>query len=270
MVLSISPIRRAAFAASVFALCLAPPTLAQDSEDDGSRRTRIGIGAHAYPSFPGSDEFDIGPMLDLDRARGDEPFQFEGPDDSFGLTLVETGGVRFGPVFNFEGSRDADDVGALLPKVKFSLEPGGFVQFDLSDSLRLRGELRRGVTGHKGWIALAGADYVARDGDAWLFSIGPRVTWSSNRYQDAWFGIAPADAIASGLPAYDPGGGIHAVGAVASFETQFSPRWGIQTYAKYDRLVGDAADSPIVTVLGSRDQFSGGVALTYTFDGDIF
>ena len=98
-----------------------------------------------------------------------------------------------------------------------------------------------------------------------MISIGPRVSWSNDRYQDAWFGITPADAIASGLPAYDPGGGIHAFGAAASFETQFSPRWGIQTYVKYDRLVGDAADSPVVTVLGSRDQFSGGLGLTYTF-----
>ena len=266
--LSTSPFRQAAFAAGAFVLVMASPAFAQD-DDGGSTRTRIGLGGQAHPNFPGSDEFDITPMFDFDRAKGDEPFRFEGPDDSFGFALVRSRGIRVGPVVNFEGSRDADDVGALLPKVKFSLEPGGFVQFDLSDSFRLRGELRKGVTGHKGWIALAGADYVARDGDNWLFSIGPRVSWSNDRYQDAWFGITPADAIASGLPAYDPGGGIHAVGVTASFETQLSPRWGIQTYAKYDRLVGDAADSPIVTVLGSRDQFSGGLGLTYTFGEGI-
>lgn len=204
-------------------------------------------------------------MIDIDRARGDEPFRFEGADDSFGIALIDAGGVRIGPVVNFEGSRTPADVGALLPKVKFSLEPGGFVQFDLSDNFRLRGEVRKGVTGHKGWVGLAGADYVVRDGDDWLFSIGPRVTWSSGRYQDAWFGVTPLDAVASGLPAYDPGGGIQAFGATASFETQFGPRWGIMTYAKYDRLVGDAADSPVVRQLGSRDQFSGGLGLTYTF-----
>jgi MipA family protein len=178
---------------------------------------------------------------------------------------VKAGGFSFGPAINFEGARTAEDVGADLPKVKFSLEPGGFVAFDLSDNLRLRAELRKGVTGHKGWIGTAGADYVLRDGDAWLFSIGPRVTWANGRYQDAWFGVAPADAIASGLPPYDPDGGIHAYGATASFLTQLTPRWGIQTYLKYDRLVGDAAASPIVRQLGSRDQFSGGVALSYTF-----
>ena len=228
-------------------------------------RTRVGLGAHAYPSYPGSDKFDIGPMFDFDRARGDAAFEFEAPDESFGFAIVKSGGVEAGPVLNFEGARSADDVGAPLPKVKFSLEPGGFVSFQLTDSFRLRGELRKGVTGHKGWVGMAGADYVARDGDAWLFSIGPRVTWSNDRYQDAWFGIEPVDAIASGLPAYDPDGGIQAYGAAASFEFQLSPRWGVQTYAKYDRLVGDAADSPLVLQLGSRDQLSGGLGLTYTF-----
>ena len=250
--------------AGALAVVVAAPALAQEGEAEPTR-TRIGLGAQVYPSYPGSDKLDVGPMFDLDRARGDDPFRFEAADESFGFSVVEVGGFRFGPAINVEGSRSADDVGAPLPKVKFSLEPGAFASFDLSDNLRLRAELRKGVTGHKGWVGMAGADYIARDGDEWLFSIGPRVTWSDDRYQDAWFGVAPADAVASGLGAYDPGGGIHAVGATASFETQFGPRWGIATYAKYDRLVGDPADSPVVRVLGSRDQFSGGLSLTYTF-----
>lgn len=258
------PFRRIASIAGILIACLAAPVFAQDEGDEAPRRTRVAAGAHIYPSYPGADDFDIGPMVDLDRTRGDKPFKFEAPDDSFGFALIDPDGFEFGPVVNFEGTRTAEDVGALLPKIKFSLEAGAFVSYD-SGQFRLRAELRKGVTGHKGWIGLAGADWVARDGDEWLFSIGPRVTWSNDRYHDVWWGVAPADAAASGLPVYDPDGGIHAVGAAASFETQFSPQWGIATYAKYDRLVGDAADSPIVRQLGSRDQFSGGLALTYTF-----
>ena len=104
-----------------------------------------------------------------------------------------------------------------------------------------------------------------RDADQWLFSLGPRLTWSDNGYHDAWFGVSPAAAATSGLPAYDPGSGIQAAGAAASFLTQLGPNWGIYAYAKYDRLVGDAADSPIVRTFGSRDQLSGGLALTYTW-----
>jgi outer membrane protein len=263
-----SPRCRAVLIAAAAALCLpAGPAFAEDDPDASDSgapvRTRIGLGPNIYPSYPGSDSFDIGPLIEFERARGSELFDFEAPDDSFGFSLIDAGGFSFGPVVSWEGVRTADDVGAALPKVKFSIEPGAFAALDLASNFRLRAEVRKGVTGHKGWIGTAGGDFIARDGDNWLFSIGPRVTWSNNRYQDVWFGVAPADVVASGLPAYDPGGGIQAYGATASFLTQFGPRWGIYTYAKYDRLVGDAADSPIVRQLGSRDQFSGGLALTY-------
>jgi outer membrane protein len=248
------------------ALAAAAPAIAQDG-GEAPWRYRLTLGPHAYPSYPGSDTFDIGPYLDLDRARGDEPFGFDAPDEGFDITLIHIGGFEFGPVVNWEGVRTGEDVGADLPKVKFSLEPGVFASLDLGESARLRGEVRKGVTGHKGWIGLLGADWILRDGDRWLFSLGPRLTWSDDRYQDAWFGVDPAASVTSGLPAYDPGGGIQAVGATASFLRQLGPNWSIYTYAKYDRLVGDAADSPIIRTYGSRDQLSGGLALSYTWGG---
>ena len=258
-----SPIsRRVWLVAGALAFAVASPVAAQDER---TVRTRIGLGPNAYPSYPGSDSYDIGPLIEFERARGDELFGFEAADDSFGVNLVDTGTISFGPVVNFEGVRTSEDVGTTLPKVKFSLEPGAAIAFNLSDNFRLRAEARKGVTGHKGWIGHVGADFVMREGDAWLFAIGPRLTWSDDTYQDAWFGVAPADAPAAGLPAFDAGGGIQAYGATASFLTQIGPRWGVMAYAKYDRLTGDPADSPIVLTYGSRDQLSGGLALTYVF-----
>ena len=35
------------------------------------------------------------------------------------------------------------------------------------------------------------------------------------------------------------------------------------------KLIADAADSPIVRTIGSRNQFSGGVELTFTFNTGI-
>ncbi|MEO6386785.1 MAG: MipA/OmpV family protein [Croceibacterium sp.] len=225
------------------------------------------MGVQTYPSYPGADKHDLAPLFNVDRARGDDPFPFEAPDQGFDLALVKSHGFSFGPVLNFENSRKPDDVGAAVPKVKLSIEPGVFASVQLTDSFRLRGDVRKGVTGHKGWIGDVGADYVVRNGDNWLFSIGPRVSWSSNRYQDAYFGVSPEASLTSGLPTYNPGSGIMSYGATSSFLTQLSRDWGIMAYAKYDRLVGDAADSPLVQVYGSRNQLSGGLALSYTFGG---
>jgi outer membrane scaffolding protein for murein synthesis (MipA/OmpV family) len=252
-------------AQAAIAVVLAAAAAAPAHADDEPSRTRITLGPQVYPSYPGSDKVDVGPLIGVARARGDQTFPFKGPDDSTGIAVVKRNGFEIGPVVNWEGTRTAKDVGALLPKVKFSIEPGVFASYTFGESFRLRGELRKGVTGHHGWVGTAGADYIARNSDAWLFSIGPRVTWSDSRYQRTWFGVAPVDAVRSGLPAYRPGGGIQAYGAAASFLTRITPRWGLYSYAKYDRLTGDAGRSPIVRRLGSRDQFSGGVGLSYTF-----
>ena len=204
-------------------------------------------------------------MPNFDRARGDTQFKFEAPDDGFGIDIVNANGFSFGPVGNFEDARTAEDVGAALPKIDLSLELGAVVKYELGDRFRLRGEVRKGLTGHKGWIGTLGGDLIFRDKDRWLFSVGPRVTWSDNRYQDAWFSVAPADSAPSGLPAFDADGGIQAYGATSSLLTQVSGRWGLSVYAKYDRLTGDAADSPVVLTYGSRDQFSFGAGVSYTF-----
>ena len=251
------------FCTCVSALFLNSPAAAQ--EEDAPRRTRVGLGAQFVPSYPGADSHNILPLFEFSRARGDDPFTFQAPDESFGFALVREGGFAFGPVIGFEGSRTAEDVGAALDKVDATIEVGGFVQYALSPSFRTSLEARRGIGGHEGWTGSAGADYIARDGDKYLFSIGPRVTWSNARYQRTYFGVSAAEATKTGLPAFRPDAGVQALGAAASFLTQLGPRWGIYSYAKYDRLVADAGRSPVVRSFGSRDQFSGGLALTYTF-----
>jgi outer membrane scaffolding protein for murein synthesis (MipA/OmpV family) len=218
------------------------------------------------PSYPGSDRFSLRPLVDVAVGRGDKPFAFEAPDESFGFSLTR-GRFGIGPALGFQGSRTARDVGAPLDKVGFTVEAGGFVQYALGDGFRLRAEARKGLGGHEAWTGQVGADWVARDGDRWLVSLGPRVTLSDGRYHRAYFGVTPAEAARSGLPAYRPGGGVQAVGATAGLIRSLGGRWGVYGYAKYDRLVGDAARSPVVRAFGSRDQLSGGLALTYTFGG---
>lgn len=250
-------------AAAVLAVLASQPARAQ--EQDEPRRTRIGLGIQVVPSHPGADSVGIRPLFDIARAREDQSFEFEAPDESFGFPVLHIGDLAVGPAINLEGSRSGEDVGTALPKVGFTVEAGAFAQYALSEGVRLRAEMRKGLGGHEGWIGSVGADFVSRQGDDWLFSIGPRVTIADDSYHSAYFSVAPEDSAASGLPPYSADGGVQSAGAILGFLRQLSSRWGIYSYAKYDRLIGDAADSPIVRQYGSRDQLSGGLALTYTF-----
>ena len=244
-------------------LTVSTPAFAQDTDD---YRVRVGAGGQIKPKFPGADDRSFQPLVDVDLARGNNLFPFEAPDDPFGVRLFSGGGFSAGPAANFQGKRKESDVGAPVGKVKSTIELGGFAEYQASDSIRLRGDLRKGIGGHEGIVGSLGVDKFWRDGDNYVFSIGPRVLFSDAKFQRAYFGVDGAHALASGLPAYRPDGGIYAVAAASGLSYQFNPRFGAFGYVRYERLVGDAAKSPIVRELGSRNQISGGVGLSYTFN----
>jgi outer membrane protein len=213
----------------------------------------------------GADDVEVAPLWGFDIARGSKPFRFEAPDDSFGIALISSNGFSAGPSANIEGSRKNSDVGAPVGKVSTTFEAGAFAEYLAGENFRLRGELLKGIGGHKGLVAALGGDYLLRDGDRYVFSVGPRLLFSDGRYQRAYFGVDAEAAVAAGLPVYRPDGGLHAVALTSGLSYQFSPAFGLFGFGRYERLVSDAAKSPIVREFGSRNQLSGGLGLSYTF-----
>lgn len=237
------------------------------AQEEGARRVRIGLGAQVTPSYPGADDVRFGPFINVDIARGDTPFMFEAPDETAAITIYNRNGLGFGPSFNLQNSRRDRHVGVPIGRVDTTVEAGGFVQYNLTPGFRVRADLRRGLGGHDGFVGGISADLIVRDRDRYVLSLGPRITLSNRRYQRAYFGVDAAQATATGLPAFSAEGGVQSVGAAAGLFYQLSRRFGLMSYARYDRLASDPADSPIVRRFGSRDQFSGGLGLTYTFGG---
>ena len=233
-------------------------------ENDGLR-VRVGLGAQLRPEFIGADGTKVAPLFHVNIARGTHEFSFGAPDDSPSIALVSTNGFSFGPAGNIEGRRRESDVGAPVGSVSRTFEAGAFAQYMAGDSFRLRAELLKGINGHNGLVGEIAADKIWRDGDRYVVSIGPRVLFSDARYQRAYFGVTPAASLASGLPVYRPGGGIHGVAVASGANFALNSRWGLFGYARYERLVGDAAKSPIIREFGSRNQMSGGAGLNYTF-----
>jgi outer membrane protein len=244
---------------------LLPAWSAASAQDSDDLRVRVGLGAQVRPEFLGADSTEVAPLWRINIAHGTDPFKFSAPDYSFGIPLVSTGGFSVGPAANIASGRKNSDLDVPVGRVPTTIEAGAFASYQLSDSLYLRAEALKGLGGHDGIVGTVGADQIWRDGDRYVFSIGPRVLFSDSRYQRAYFGVSPAVALASGLPAYRPSGGIHGVAAASSISYQFNPRFGLFGYGRYERLVGDAAKSPIVRELGSRNQLSGGLGLSYTF-----
>lgn len=266
-----SALRLAALAGAAFSLAFAAPAAAQDDPDEergerGGWLVTIGGGAGVDPEYPGADSLSVGPMPIFNFRRQGAPLPFEAPDEGSGFGILrllgEDNAFDFGPAVQFQGKRREEDVGAPVGDVGFTVEVGGFAELYVARNFRLRAEARRGIGGHEAWLGDAFADFVLRDRDSYVFSIGPRVRWASDRYHDAYFGVGTA---APGLPLYDPDGGIYAYGLTSGLTYMLGSNVGLYAHAGYDRLTGDAADSPIVRTFGSRNQLSGGLGLFYTF-----
>ena len=108
---------------------------------------------------------------------------------------------------------------------------------------------------------------MARPSDRLKLKLGPRLSFADSEYMSTYFGVSSGEATASGgrLAAYDAGGGFRDVGLEFGAEYAWSDRITLYGDAGYRRLVGDAADSPIVKRAGSENQFTAGLGLTYRF-----
>lgn len=64
---------------------------------------------------------------------------------------------------------------------------------------------------------------------------------------------------------YDADGGIKDVGVNVAAQYNFTESWGILGALKYNRLLDDAEDSPIVDDQGNENQYFFSVAAVYSF-----
>lgn len=228
-------------------------------------RVQVAAGPQWQPWYPGDDQRRLSPWVSLSRTRGGTPFAFGAPDDGTNLTFLRRGTTELAVAIRREGRRRGGELYPNLPGVGRTFELGGSVETWAGDSLRFRGDLRKGLGGHKGWISQLGADYVRRDGDQWIVSLGPRVLLGDARYQRAWFGIDDRAAAATGLGVYRPGAGVRSVAATGSASMEVSKHWGVEGQLTYERLVGDAYRSPIMRDWNSRNQIQVAIGLHYTF-----
>lgn len=227
----------------------------------------LGVTAAGVPSFPGSSRLslNISPRFSL---RGpNAPDRFSSFDDGISPALLDIGGLRIGPNVAFARERRAGDDARLrgLRNVPFTVEAGVFAEFYPLDWLRLRAAVRNGVGGHGGLVGDLGADAIWRPDRRWTLALGPRASFGDDRFIGRYFSISAAESAASGLPSFRARGGFTGFGAAGSISHRFDAGWTVTGFAAYERLIGSADDAPLVRLRGSRDQFTVGTSLTYSF-----
>jgi outer membrane protein len=213
-------------------------------------------GVAVSPSYFGSDEYDIGPDL---AARIDY-VRFPG---GFEYGSSRTVGFRTGwgiqGSFRYIGERKKDDIPGL-DDVDWTAEAGLGVGYE-QRSWRAFADVRYGIIGHNTWVGEIGADAISYPIEGLTLTAGPRLQFGTDNFAQTYFGISAEESAASGLEAYDASGGLLATGLEIGARYLFNERWGVEGAIGYDRLVNDAADSPI-TRTGSADQYSARIGIT--------
>jgi MipA family protein len=226
---------------------------------------RVGLGME--PDYLGSNDYRVVPSGSLSFARrGGKAHLWSAPDDGFNVGLVSGDTLSAGLVGRWRSGRtDRNDLRGF-DKIGGTVEAGGFVNWWPAEWLRVRGEARHGIGGHDSWSADLGADAVGRTGP-WVLSVGPRLAWADKDFTATYFDVSPADAARSpfGLLPFASSGAYWSPGGLASAEYRFSHSWSVSAVGEYRRLTGDAANSPIVARLGSKNQFKATFSVIYAF-----
>jgi outer membrane protein len=226
----------------------------------------VGATGMVAPNFEGGKKYllSASPIISLGKAG--PTARFVSRNDNISLALVDDGGVRAGLTGKFLFSRSSDDELKGLDPVRWGGEVGGFFEFYPTDWLRARAELRHGIRAHNGFVADITADAFYDVTPNVRISGGPRVSFASSGYFDAYYGVNAQEAVASGLSEYYPGGGLKSTGLGGAISWKVTEPMTASLFGEYSRLMGPAADSSLVKERGDRNQFMIGVSTTYRFD----
>jgi MipA family protein len=222
----------------------------------------IGGGGAYAPDYEGSDDYEFQPFPFASIVYDDFIF-VEGT--SLGANLLNYEGLKAGPIVRYSGGRDEDDNNALdgLGDVDDSIEVGGFVGYELGIWSAAMTVTQDVAGGHEGMLAEMSTGVAVPLSDSVRASIEGSATWADSNYMETFFGVSGSQAVKSGYARYEADAGFKDVGITLGLDYMVTEAIGVSGRVQYKKLLGDAADSPIVKDEGSDDQFFTGMFLTY-------
>jgi outer membrane scaffolding protein for murein synthesis (MipA/OmpV family) len=240
------------------------PGFVSEPDNETNWKVSLGIIGGTRPDYEGSDDYELAWAPDIKVSwRGIIVIRGKS-----GRVVYRNGDFKGGLLIRAEGGRDDDDNKALkgLGDVDSGMSIGTFMEYDISDRLTAKGEFRHEVgIGHGGGIVELGLHLgFPLDKKPWIKGhIG--TTIATGEYMDEFFSIDAGQAAASGYTTYDADWGPKNFESSLMVGYDITESWVVGGMVLYSRLVGDAADSPIVDKKGSPNQFTAGISLGYQF-----
>ncbi|HEX7930454.1 MAG TPA: MipA/OmpV family protein [Sphingomicrobium sp.] len=276
--------RLASFA--LFLSAVSAPVFAQEVDaplpdpDSAGDNWTVAVGAALNPDYSGSDDYRIIPAASVRGKIGSVSISTKGTylyADLFprGKSIDIDAGPIVGVRLNRTG-KIKDDVVDLLPDRNTAIEVGGFVGASLHNLTNPYDSLSFGLdvvhdigNAHKSTVVSPNVSFSTPLSRKTYASASVGADFVSNKFADYYFSISPTDSLASGLPAFNAGGGMKSwkLGLLLNQSITGDLTGGLSVFGlvNYSRLVGDFKRSPIVSDRGSPNQWLLGAGLAYTF-----
>ena len=273
---------------AVASLCLASPAWAQDAEPlpspeeiSNADSFTIAAGGAMIPDYEGSDDYRFIPAGAIRGRVSGISFSTRGLYLYVDVVSGGSGNVDFdvGPIAGVRFNRTGkikDDAVDLLPERNTAVELGGFAGVSFKgltnpyDSLGVRLDVVKDVaSAHESTVVSPNVEFSTPLSRSLFVGASVGADFVSNRFADYYFSVSPAEAVVSGLSAFDADGGMKnwKVGLLANYSLSGDLLHGLSIFGTggYSRLVGDFKRSPIVSTRGSASQWLGAIGLAYSF-----
>lgn len=233
----------------------------------------IGLGAGAYPDYLGSSDYTAG-VAPLGRlSLGGSRF-VRLMVNEMRVNVLDHPNWQLGPMGLWRFGRKDVDNGVVdrVHHIDDSISLGLFGTYLWRDPQEVRKIAGVGAWAlgdvsdvYNGWTAGLNAYVMQPVAKMVTLAGGTAFTYGDGKYMEKYFGVTTADSLASGLPIYMPGSGVRDVRGWAVAMLHLSQQWHLGAGVMYMRLMGDAADSPIVSDEGSQNQWVYGMGALYAW-----
>ncbi len=229
---------------------------AQAADDD---HLKLGLGAAIAPRYEGADGYRLRPFPVVDAQYGRF---FARSGDGLGLNIWQSPQLTIGAGVNLMEGYSESDVPEGIGKLSDALGARVFVSTNAWGAIFTVSATQAISKSERGLIANARVSYPYSVSERFTVIPSVSVNWANAKYMKSYFGINTQQAARSGLSEYRPSAGFKDVSLRVGFSYELTKTWSITGAAGVSRLMGDAADSPLVR---RKSQALGALGLAYRF-----
>ncbi|WP_205077602.1 MipA/OmpV family protein [Marinobacter salexigens] len=222
----------------------------------------LGLGGGWSPEYRGADRYSAEGLPWVQAKKGRVSIN---PVTGVSYDLVANDRWTFAPTISYARGRENTGAIAAFDNVHGSLMAGVVANWT-GNNWQVNGDIAAPVSGDVEGVRVRGyLRYRGQITQRLLFGAGPGMSWGNERWNQSLFGVSAEDSARSGLKAYTADKDYMQASMNGRLTYLITRQLSVSTVARYSRLIGNAADSPIVEDVGDANQWHGSMAINYQF-----